>query len=132
MCKCGSFADKDEETYYSELMDEIDKVMQPIVDKISPDLYFEHYLFRIQLDGYYILWIGISEEKKEIYIRAYHRDTHKRVYVVMAMDGHLTPAEEIELLIMAPGYCIIKGFTRTAGPEDEFISHLFPVFEIFN
>ena len=25
MCKCGSFADKDEETYYSELMDEIDK-----------------------------------------------------------------------------------------------------------
>lgn len=38
----------------SELQDEIDKAKQPIVDMISPDLYFEYYLFRLQLDGYYM------------------------------------------------------------------------------
>ena len=80
----------------SELQDEIDKAKQPIVDMISPDLYFEYYLFRLQLDGYYILWVDISKEKKEIYIRAYHHDSRKRLYVAIAMDGHLIPVEEIE------------------------------------
>lgn len=80
----------------SELQDEIDKAKQPIVDMISPDLYFEYYLFRLQLDGYYILWVDISKEKKEIYIRAYHHDSRKKLYVAIAMDGHLIPVEEIE------------------------------------
>ena len=88
--------DKDRDRYYTELMDEIDKAKQPIIDKISQDLYFEYYLFRLQLDGYYILWVGISKEKQEIYIRAYHRDSHKRLYVAMVMDGHLIPDEELE------------------------------------
>ena len=52
----------------SELQDEIDKAKQPIVDMISPDLYFEYYLFRLQLDGYYILWVDISKEKKEMWL----------------------------------------------------------------
>ena len=95
-CENGTLPDKDRNRYYSELMDQIDKAKRPIIDKISPDLYFEYYLFRLQLDGYYILWVGISKEKQEIYIRAYHRDSRRRLYVAMTMDGHLIPVEKTE------------------------------------
>ena len=92
----STLSDEDMERYYTELWDEIDKAKQPIIDKISPDLYFEYHLFRLQLDGYYILWVDISKEKKEIYIKAYHRESHKRLYAAIAMDGHIISVEEVE------------------------------------
>ena len=98
MCKNDTLLEKDIDRFYSELMDEVDKAKQLIIDMISPELYFELYLFRLQLDGYYILRVDMSMEKKEVYIRAYHRDSHKRLLVAIAMDGHLIPVEEIEVM----------------------------------
>ena len=54
MFENDTLPEKDIDRFYSELLDEVDKAKQPIIDKISPELYVELYLFRIQLEGIYM------------------------------------------------------------------------------
>ncbi len=89
-------SDKDIENLYSDMMNQRDLAIKPVSDKITPSLFFEYHIVSCQRDGFIITGIEESDDKTERYLTAFHKDTHRTLFIAFSMDGHYISDTTIE------------------------------------
>lgn len=82
-------SDKDIEDLYSDMMDKREIAIKAVSDEITPFVFFEYHIVTCQQDGFIITGIEESDDKTEKYLTAFHRDSHRTLFLAVSMDGHL-------------------------------------------